>query len=90
MTTDSINHTAIYKHACTLPGFNEEAFKRMFRTGPSRDKNLQSREHDEVISRAIKAMGLKLQFFTNESKKKGVTRFVKIYGNYSLEEERAK
>lgn len=87
--TMNVNHTALYKHAEKLPGFKASGFRAMFYTPPARGgKNLQSREHDEVISRAIKAMGLKLQFETRLIKKIEY-RFVNIYGTFvdSNEEE---
>jgi hypothetical protein len=85
--TSNVNHTALYKYASELSGFNKSGFEANYQSEPSRYKNLESREHDEVISRAIKAMGLKLQFVTGGSKKKGPVRFVEIYGNYSTEDQ---
>lgn len=83
LDTPNVNHTALYKYASGLPGFKEGAFQAIYRTEPSRDKNVQSREHDEVISRAIKAMGLSLRFGLGGTKKTGPIRFVEIYGTYS-------
>lgn len=88
MPTSNVNHTALYKSASELPGFKEEAFKVMYRTAPARGKDLQSREHDEVISRAIKAMGLSLQFTFGATKKTASTRYVEIYGTYSDSEQK--
>jgi hypothetical protein len=84
--TTNINHTALYKHASELPGFKVGAFKAIYRSEPYRFKDTSSREHDEVISRAIKAMGLSLQFFVGGSKKTPI-RYVEVYGSYTNEDE---
>jgi hypothetical protein len=85
--TTNVNHTALYKHASNLPGFKVEAFKTTYRSEPSRFKDVSSREHDEVISRAVKAMGLSLQFFVGGSKRNPF-RYVEIFGSYTNEDEK--
>lgn len=87
MPTRNVNHTEIYKQGSALSGFKEEGFKTMFRTEPSRDKNLESREHDEVISRAVKAMGLSCQFQQAGSKRLPF-RVVRIFATYFNEDQK--
>jgi hypothetical protein len=80
--TDNVNHTGLYKHAQTLPGFKESGFKTMYRTEPGRFKSVTSREHDEVISRSVDVMQLKLQFVTHTD-----TRYVNVYGKVRTGDE---
>lgn len=88
--TSNINHTALYKHGETLEDFKSSTFETIYKTPPAnahRVKNLESREHDEVISRVIKAMGLSLQFVEFRG-----SRYVNIWAKFrtTTPEEREK
>jgi hypothetical protein len=63
MSTSNISHTALYRHACSMPGFKEGTFQKMYYTNKTYpDKDKTSREYDEVISRSCIAMGLKVMY----------------------------
>lgn len=84
--TTNVNHTALYKHAEKLGGssFRTESFRRQFYSKPSPygKKDTTSREHDEVIVRALEVMGLKKQFVSLRG-----TRYVIIYDNYKTADQ---
>lgn len=88
MRTRNVNHTGLYTYVQSHPvyknAFKEREFELMYKTTSSRYKNVTSREHDEVISRAIKAMGLQLQFVIYQG-----NRYVNIFGKVRNEEELA-
>jgi hypothetical protein len=75
--TANINHTAPYKHGETLDNFKSGAFKSQYKTDSRRGKDVESREHDGVISRVIKAMGLMIQFVEVRG-----SRYANIYAKF--------
>ncbi|KKK49836.1 hypothetical protein LCGC14_3131030, partial [marine sediment metagenome] len=53
--TINVNHTALYNDALTFSDFQSSSFQAMYKTDSNIYKkyNRDSREHDEVISRAV-------------------------------------
>ncbi len=82
--TINVNHTALYNDALTFSDFQSSSFQAMYKTDSNIYKkyNRDSREHDEVISRAVKVMGLKVCYKT----KKNTTRYAVIYAQCRTED----
>lgn len=62
-----VNHTALFAGGLTAAGQNGTdmkigSFQRQYKTVGARDKWTGSREHQEVLSRAVNAMNLKVVF----------------------------
>jgi hypothetical protein len=89
--TVEVNHTALYKACEKLPDdIRAQAklnnFAAMYHTIGYQGKDKSSREHDEVISRCTKALGL-ATLYIDHSTKKSSTRYVVVYQKYRNEEE---
>ena len=80
--TSSLNHTALF-----VPS---DTFKRQYYTLPQKfGKDKESREHDEVLSRGIKHMGLHICFAVVHQGKKNEQRVAIIYGKIRKESDRS-
>jgi hypothetical protein len=91
MRTDNVNHTALYKGAENTGLLKETAFKALFYHKPSSrgSKDLTSREHDEVISNCVPALGFKCSFVEVRTKKES-TRYAIIYDRVDNTEDAIK
>ena len=79
METNNVNHTALYSAVNKTDEFKSESFKRLYWSIPSPygRKDLSSREHDEVIARAVPVLGFTASFREFVTKK-STRRFVVI------------
>lgn len=88
MRTDDVNHTALYKDAEKIGGkdgsFKSDTFQRCFYSSPKYGgKDRSSREHDEVISRALPVLGFSKTYYV-ERTKRTVTRYLVVYEKLKL------
>ena len=85
--TTNVNHTALYKDASLSENFRGGAFAAMYKTDSDQYKKYErdSREHDEVICRAVEVMDLKVRFQERRTRK-STTRYAVIYAECRTED----
>jgi hypothetical protein len=78
METNDVNHTALFTAAEKTGTMTTDSFRRLYLTAGGRDKDLGSREHDEVISRTVPILGFSVTYreLQNKTRKR---RFAIIY-----------
>ena len=84
METTNVNHTALYTAADKTGELATDSFKRLYSSPGGRYKDLKSREHDEVISRAVPVLGFRVSF-REVSNCRLRRRFVVIYKRINSE-----
>lgn len=76
--TNNVNHTALYTAGEKTGKMATDSFRRLYLSPGGQGKDLKSREHDEVISRAVPTLDLNVTF-REFSTKRTIRRFAVIY-----------